>query len=115
MAASVLFFLCIGQSKIATAQCMAAALVSHVQWLCVLDPSDLARRLEWFPHVAHAATIVDTVGSAALATQVQNAGVSLHISVDYVSRSGPIWFLRLSPTALPSTLVLHTQFWMTSG
>ena len=35
----------------------------------------------------HAATLVDTVGSAALVTKVENAGVSLHISVDYLSRS----------------------------
>eukprot|EP00891_Asterochloris_glomerata_P004867 jgi/Astpho2/4867/gw1.00069.118.1_t len=36
-------------------------------------------------HGGCVATLVDTVGSAALVTKVENAGVSLHISVDYLS------------------------------
>ena len=71
--------------------CMAAALVN----LCLPQPAKMAvsctRCLPHKPCAWHAATLVDTVGSAALVTKVENAGVSLHISVDYLSRSATAW------------------------
>lgn len=59
----------------------------------------LQKMLPHKPSAWRAATLVDTVGSAALVTKVENAGVSLHISVDYLSRSATAWHDACCQTA----------------